>query len=608
MDFWSAAMFRARLTSWIVSLGGLFVAGYCLPAVAADPIEGIAERMTREAVAAGVAGDSELRATTLAKVMELAPDYRPARWEAGQIEFEGEWMSVAAAQSVARTSSRLQKYSERRSSATDDLASQLALAQWCDEQGLADEAVYHWNRVLGFDPQHEQALARLDLVWWQGGHESKSEFQSRAEREKQARRELKQWNGRIDGWMRKMGGGESQQQFILDEMRRQIDESAIPAFEQLAGSPRGWKSSQGERRLALCKSFIEVIADRQTFEGTQTLVRHALLATHPELRDAALACLPERPQDETVPLLLSCLAAPVESRFDIRVTPNGRTVYTHELVTESRERNEVVEIAREGVVVDSGIPNAGTSLERRRDLAQLASGARRRSLQNFQAEAIAVERQVAQENAFRKVVNERTVVALRSITGKDLGSDPQEWWKDWQLTNGYEEQPYRPTTVYRDFYVTREVLPPPCECFVAGTLVWTKTGQQAIETLEPGDQVLAQDLATCELLFRPVLETTIREPSPMVRIQAGGETIVATEGHPFWLPGKGWRMARKLKPGDQLLTVDGPVTIDEVTAAPQNEAYNLIVSEHANYFVGTRGILVHDNTPREAGDVSQAVR
>jgi hypothetical protein len=203
---------------------------------------------------------------------------------------------------------------------------------------------------------------------------------------------------------------------------------------------------------------------------------------------------------------------------------------------------------------------------------------------------------------------------LRRVTGKNLEDHPQVWWNDWRQSTGYDDAPYRPSYVYRDFRKYSKELPssysesPPPSCFLAGTPVWTKTGQQAIETLGPGDLVLCQDIASGELLFRPVLETTLRDPTPMFEIAAGGEVITATAGHPFWVPGKGWRMAKELATGDRLLTVNGPVEIESVTGAPNREAYNLIVAEHANYFVGTKGMLVHDNTPRSPAEASEVAR
>ena len=70
-------------------------------------------------------------------------------------------------------------------------------------------------------------------------------------------------------------------------------------------------------------------------------------------------------------------------------------------------------------------------------------------------------------------------------------------------------------------------------------------------------------------------------------------------GHPLWVAGVGWRMAKELGDGAILHGVNGPVRIDAIESADEAEAYNLIVADFNTYFVGTSGVLVHDNTPRE---------
>ena len=49
-----------------------------------------------------------------------------------------------------------------------------------------------------------------------------------------------------------------------------------------------------------------------------------------------------------------------------------------------------------------------------------------------------------------------------------------------------------------------------CCCLAAGTPVWTDQGLLAIEKISVGDRVLAQDIETGELGYKPVLRTTTR--------------------------------------------------------------------------------------------------
>ena len=75
---------------------------------------------------------------------------------------------------------------------------------------------------------------------------------------------------------------------------------------------------------------------------------------------------------------------------------------------------------------------------------------------------------------------------------------------------------------------------------------------------------------------------------------------VATLGHPLWVSGSGWRMAKELHAGDLLHGVHGSVPIDSIEPGPEAEAYNLVVADFNTYFIGKHRLLVHDNRARLA--------
>jgi Pretoxin HINT domain len=115
-----------------------------------------------------------------------------------------------------------------------------------------------------------------------------------------------------------------------------------------------------------------------------------------------------------------------------------------------------------------------------------------------------------------------------------------------------------------------------------------------------GECVLSQDAESGEIAFKPVVLTTRRPPSPVLQIRAGGTTVRSTRGHPMWVCGRGWQMAKELKVGQWLHTINGPVQI--VSVEPDGEApcYNLVVADFDTYFVGDDKVLVHDNNIRNA--------
>ena len=111
-----------------------------------------------------------------------------------------------------------------------------------------------------------------------------------------------------------------------------------------------------------------------------------------------------------------------------------------------------------------------------------------------------------------------------------------------------------------------------------------------------GDLVLAQNVETGELAYKPVLRTTVREPVELLILKAGEDRIQCTGGHNFWVPGSGWTHARKLKCLTRVHGVAGAVAVDSVRPGPTEKTYNLVVSDWNTYFVGRGKLLVHDVT------------
>jgi hypothetical protein len=220
--------------------------------------------------------------------------------------------------------------------------------------------------------------------------------------------------------------------------------------------------------------------------------------------------------------------------------------------------------------------------------------------QEYRATAAAVEFQVAKENRATAMLNNRIVWVLAQTTAQQLGRNPQDWWEWWQNYNEYYQPEDRP--VYEQNYVDLDhhYYPEPqmMSCFAKGTRVWTKTGPRPIETLEMGDQVLSQNVETGELMYKPVIGRTVRPPSQILELKSGDERVRTTRGHPFWVSGVGWRMAKELGDGAVLHGVTGLARVESIEPSGEEEAYNLVVADFNTYFVGEMGLLVHDNTPR----------
>ena len=146
----------------------------------------------------------------------------------------------------------------------------------------------------------------------------------------------------------------------------------------------------------------------------------------------------------------------------------------------------------------------------------------------------------------------------------------------------------------------------PTACFVAGTSVAVASGYVAIETLQPGDLVWAWDKETGDVALKAVKQVFVNESDELIHLTANGKEITTTPTHPFYVAHKGWYAAVDLRAGDILVLVNGEyVTLEktqhEILEAPIT-VYNFEVEDYHTYYVGTDGVLVHN----ECGDTAIA--
>ena len=135
----------------------------------------------------------------------------------------------------------------------------------------------------------------------------------------------------------------------------------------------------------------------------------------------------------------------------------------------------------------------------------------------------------------------------------------------------------------------------PRSCFVAGTLVWTSTGHQAIEQLEVGQEVWSRDVNTGERTLQRLIDTFSRSVPELIDIDVGGVTISCSPEHPFWIPQLGWRKAGSLEPGVPLTGRDNDLMIQQVRRRRGDfEVFNLEIEGLRNYHVSPVEILVHN--------------
>jgi hypothetical protein len=550
------------------------------------------------ALRAEIAGENDRRAELLASAARTAPDLPDANWQLTRVQIAGKWRTLDEAQQEAANDQRLGAYRKLRDEAADNPKLLRGLARWCLKNGHEDVARLHYTQLLArsdVDAEaQKEAIERLDLRFVDGSWITAEDLKAQEDKAKAAEDAIRKLRQRFKRLQQAIDSGEyALRERATKELKQNDDPQCIPVLETFLTD--GGADFQ--------QAAVEHLARFPDYSATEALVRYAVLSEFVNARAKAIAALKSRSKHEYVPLLLSGLVAPIKSQFQIKALPNGVITYTHVFMRETPQQ-KLVAVAN-NQIIPSFVPRKFS----------VPKGTRGQILGVvFDDTMWVLENRLAQETLLKARENEiaasldaqavhfsnkRVLQALAATTDQKLRDDPQEWWQWWRDYNEYH-WPQQTYISYSNDYA-RYQTPPPVQvikgqsCFLAGTLVQTQIGREPIESIRPGDRVLAQDQNTGELIYKLVLRTTLRPPAKMVRIHAGGDEITTTLGHPFWVDGRGWKMAKELKAGDLLHSLGGAVRVDKIEQAGEEKAYNLVVDDFNTYFVGQQGLLVHDN-------------
>lgn len=135
-----------------------------------------------------------------------------------------------------------------------------------------------------------------------------------------------------------------------------------------------------------------------------------------------------------------------------------------------------------------------------------------------------------------------------------------------------------------------------------------------IEDIVPGDRVWAwkpeqRTWSRCRVrrLFRRPAQRVV---TVACRDTAGGEeNFAATLEHPFWVAGRGWTAAARLREGDILRSLHGRASVQVVRVVDEGatrDVYNFEVEEAHSYCIGRHGVLVHNDSQQPAHKVADA--
>jgi tetratricopeptide (TPR) repeat protein len=566
----------------------------------------------------------------LAEAISIDSTNVTARGLLGLVAYRGRWLALDEVGEKRRAdlslTKQLEEYRARRAAlgasidATKRDATSLRkaarehekLGTWCEQHGLKDEAIAHFTTAVQLDPYRDSAWRHLGYVKRNGRWMSREQIVS-LERDASAERKAdRYWDPLLKKW-RTWLGEQSHHDEAVAALAEVTDPRAVRTIVRVFGA-----GSPAQQRLAV--SMLGRIDDPAASMG---LARLALFGDGETVRQAAIEALQGRNLRDFVGPLIEMIHSQV--RYKVQhvqgpgsqgalavATPRFRTLRTYDappaFLLGSTFRGYVGYDA-------NGMPfvAAGAELDRIARLPMLgvqvgamaAIEARTRELlQSANLKAAAAQQQLSSDidaiesfNSDSAAVNQRIIPVIQKLAGApDLKDDEDAWHSWWYDHLGYRYEPPPQVTVFQDSYPQ---LPGPTiyTCFAAGTPVRTPEGLAPIETIRVGDLVLSQDVTTGALDFHPVLVVHHNAPGDTLRISlSNDDTLVSSVYHRFWRPGMGWVLARELKPGETLRSVNGLVRVDSVEPGTTVPLYNLDVAQKRSFFAGKSGMLVHDNT------------
>jgi hypothetical protein len=615
----------ATKCAWVATVVAAFLSG---PGVAnvsfadsRDCAPTSAKQLIHRAGKAKADGRAAVAYALLRQVVRLEPDNSLAHWQLGQVRIDHAWVSIEEAQRRAEADPRQERYRERKEIAGDSPQGQLSLARWCRGNRLDDEALVHWTSVLTVDPKNREALHATGMRWHDGELTTIAQIRDARQASAETKQANRRWATKVAGWTRALANrNEKAPTAVIEEIRAIDDVEAIPAFEEvtLKGPQSGNEKNTAVKRLSL--AFVKALNQMHEEEATNSLLRHAVMSSFVDVRVDAISVLRYRPLVDYVPTLLDNFLAPMQTAYRVVNDLDGSVHYLHAVYREGpfedwSYRTERT-IYQPGSPVGFATMLTGSAMNRGSGLPGLSNvggtparavsrAGAARSARNYEKEIVDGERNVAEANEKTAALNERIVSVLTGTTDQSLGAEPRPWWDWWADYTDYQHGGSRPVnstvdTSYDYIIPPMQSGPSSVECFVRGTPVWTKTGLRPIEILTTGDLVLSQDVNTGEIRYKPVLARTLRPAGPTVQVTTEDESFLSTRGHPLWVAGAGWKMSKELGAGMVLQTLAGSGQVRSVQSARDAETYNLVVGDFNTYFVGSSGILAHDNTPRRS--------
>ena len=469
------------------------------------------------------------------------------------------------------------------------------------QKGLKPEATAHLTMVTNLDPGHESA--RKQLGFKKQGNRWVTAAQLAAEKaEVEAQRKAdKYWTTRLTEW-----------RTSLDDPSEQAEATeAMAAITAPRAVPSVW-ATFAAGKAAHQKIALQLLGQIHSADSTRALALLAVMSKSPKVRGRATEILRRRDPHDFTPLLAGMLRdrslSPDPILFHYQVQPLGwDQIGSPGYVFVQGPRYNFLRVYTTGESRQPESPNFGPMIQPgyfRRLARQHETQANDLAMAVRQIQGESADDVAAAKLHVREVerANDQIIRVLAAATGQNPGGKVVDWKKWWTERQGFVYDP--PSQESLEDWTLSDDKPTyisnvhlfSTSCFAAGTPVHTLNGSRSIESVHVGDQVLTQDPRTGVLSYQPVVAALHNQPYNVLKITLGQSAIKATGIHRFWRAGQGWAMARDLKPRDVVRTLGGTAEVEAVEAIGAEPVFNLKVLQSESYFVGERGVLVHDNS------------
>lgn len=342
----------------------------------------------------------------------------------------------------AATAAALAEYNARREKAPQTSSAQLALAQWCREQGLEPEAIAHATTAVELQPTNAAAWRLLGFT--RVGNRWITDDQVREEaRQREADR---LWAPKMAAWHRalhaerKRGQSQAQREREAAQAERELaaldDPSAAPAvYREFA------IGTAADQEIA-----IQLLGQIKAVGSSRALAALSVYGATPEIQRRAVETLRSRDPIDYVDNLVALLATPMQYQI-MPARPGSAPGTLGRLVIDGVSTR----LERSYIGIDPNLPGMKPDFSLRRGdyitfdqdgfpMIRRLDGrihSPRQVAQQYQNAALAVQARIKQDiaaieaqNAARRDFNAIVFRALRDATRQNIPDDAKAW-TDW---------------------------------------------------------------------------------------------------------------------------------------------------------------------------------